>query len=125
MEALSARGHTVVEAETAAAARHLLAMTRHRFDVVLLDYCLPDSRDLNLLADVRGASPESAVVMMTAGGTATHAVISAALALGARRALTKPLDMETIEQVLFRAYRAEDWNSPVMASPTFVSALAM
>jgi DNA-binding NtrC family response regulator len=124
-QALSAHGHTVLEADTAAAARHLLATTGDRFDVVLLDYCLPDSRDLNLLTDVRRASPASAVVMMTAGGYATEAMIDAALALGASRALTKPVDMETIEQVLSSACRTREWNPQIMITPIFVSPSAM
>jgi DNA-binding NtrC family response regulator len=124
-ETLRAHGHTVLEADTAAAARHLLAVTCNRFDVVILDYCLPDSRDLNLLTDVRRASPESAVVMMTAGGYATEAMIDAALALGARRALTKPVDMETIEQVLSSACQTGDWNPPMMMNPILVSRSAI
>jgi DNA-binding NtrC family response regulator len=98
-EALSAGGHTAVEAHTAAAARLAVATARNPFDVILLDYRLPDSQDLSLLADLRRASPCSAIVFMTAGGFAVPAVVEAALALGACRSLTKPFDVETIGDV--------------------------
>lgn len=38
-------------------------------DVVLLDYRLPDSNDLTLLATIRRLAPGSSVVLMTAYGT--------------------------------------------------------
>ena len=102
-EALGADGHTVVEAQTAAAARLAVATARESFDVILLDYRLPDSHDLSLLVDLRQTSPDSAIVFMTAGGYATSAVIEAALALGACRSLTKPVDVKTIGDVILAA----------------------
>src|SRR5687767_7412332 len=65
-ETVSTRVHTVIEAPGAAAARRVLDEIRNPIDVVLLDFRLPDSEDLTLLADIRRRSPESSVVMMTA-----------------------------------------------------------
>jgi DNA-binding NtrC family response regulator len=67
-ETLAQEGHTVVEAGSAAAAVQALTETPGPIDVVLLDYRLPDSNDLGLLANIRRLRPDSAVVMMTAYG---------------------------------------------------------
>ncbi len=64
--AFRARGHQVVTAGTGAEALAAVAAEPGRFDVVILDYRLPDRQDLSLLEDVRRASPRTAVVMMTA-----------------------------------------------------------
>ena len=64
-EALTDNGHNVVEAGTAEDALEAMASVRP-IDVVLLDYRLPDSADLGLLANIRRTLPKSAVVLMTA-----------------------------------------------------------
>ena len=69
-QALLDRGHAVVTAASAAEAAGALA-DDHRFDVIILDYRLPDRHDLTLLDEVRRASPTSAVFMMTAFGDET------------------------------------------------------
>ena len=102
-EMLTQEGHTVMEAASAAAAIKSLE-AEDDIDVVLLDYRLPDSNDLGLLASVRRLQPRSAVVMMTAYGTPE--VTEGALALGAYRVLGKPFDMQAIESVVVEAHDA-------------------
>src|SRR5690348_5695745 len=65
---LRQRGHVVAEAPDAASALELIAGRPVPFDVVLLDFRMPDRQDLTLLEDIRRLSPESAVFMMTAFG---------------------------------------------------------
>lgn len=101
-ETLVHAGHTVVEASNATMAVQALTETREPIDVVLLDYRLPDSSDLALLASVRQLRPESAVVMMTAYGTPE--VTKGALELGAHRVVSKPFDMHTLESLVLDAY---------------------
>jgi two-component system response regulator AtoC len=72
------------------------------FDVVVLDYRLPDSNDLNLLGTIRRLSPRTAVVMMTAFGTPELA--SGALELGAYRVVAKPFDMHQMADLVFEAH---------------------
>ena len=71
-------------------------------DVVLLDYRLPDSNDLNLLQAIRQTIPQSPVIMMTAFGT--PAVLDAALQLGAYCVLNKPVEMRDLAALVERAH---------------------
>jgi DNA-binding NtrC family response regulator len=72
-------------------------------DVILLDYRLPDSSDLKLLESIRRTVPTTAVVMMTAYGTA--AMEAQALALGAHRIVSKPVEMRDLLPLISEAYR--------------------
>jgi DNA-binding NtrC family response regulator len=100
-ETLSESGHAVEEAADGAAA--LRALDEHEpFDVVVLDYRLPDSNDLNLLASIRRLAPQAAVVMMTAYGTPE--VTSGALALGAYRVVPKPFEMRDLATLVTQAH---------------------
>lgn len=103
-ETLAQKGHTIVEATTATAAVQALTETPGPIDVVLLDYRLPDSTGLGLLASVRRLRPDSAVIMMTAYGTPE--VASGALELGAYRVVNKPFDMHGLESLVLEAYRS-------------------
>ena len=73
-------------------------------DVVLLDYRLPDSNDLNLLQTIRKAIPASPVIMMTAFGT--PAVLDGAIELGAYCVLNKPVEMRDLAALVERAHAA-------------------
>jgi DNA-binding NtrC family response regulator len=103
-ETLERMGHTVVEADDAASAIRTLEEMTEPVDVVLLDYRLPDSNDLTLLATIRRLAPHSAVLMMTAYGTPD--VTRNALALGAYGVVDKPFDMHDLEPMLLDACAA-------------------
>jgi len=102
-ETLTQAGHTVTESWDAATALRALAEAPSP-DVVLLDFRLPDSNDLGLLATIRTRSPSSAVVMMTAHGTPE--TVAGARALGAYEVIAKPFDVGQVEGVLVDACRA-------------------
>ena len=102
-EVLRRHGHTVIEAASARAARDAMSEPTP-FDVVLLDFRLPDSTDLGLLEEVRSRMPQSAVVLMTAYGTPD--VIQGALDRGAFGVANKPFDMHDVEPLVQNAYRA-------------------
>lgn len=103
-ELLRLNGHTVAEAANASAARAALNESAGAFDVILLDYRLPDSNDLKLLEEIRRRMPESAVVLMTAYGSSE--VVSGAMQLGAYRVVDKPFDMNDVEPMVRNAYQA-------------------
>jgi DNA-binding NtrC family response regulator len=67
-------------------------------DVLLTDLKMPRLGGEDLLARVRAAHPEVAVVIMTAHGTIASAV--KALHTGAEDYLTKPIDVEKLEHLL-------------------------
>jgi two-component system response regulator AtoC len=96
-ETLGAAGHEVTEAQDAASALAALERTPDP-DLVLLDFRLPDSNDLGLLAKIRSLAPASAVVMMTAFGTTE--VTAGALRLGACKVLSKPFNMHDLEDIV-------------------------
>jgi DNA-binding NtrC family response regulator len=93
-QALLERGCTVVEAFDAQSARHALESSPREFDVVLLDYRLPDSQDLGLLAHVKAASAGTRVVMMAADMLPD--TMADAHRLGAVTVLPKPIDLGVV-----------------------------
>ena len=107
-ETLAHEGHTVLEAGTAETAVQTLTESGEPIDVVLLDYRLPDSNGLRLLADVRRLRPASAVVMMTAYGTPE--VTKGAIDLGVFRVVNKPFDMGGLESLVLEAHRSRPGN---------------
>jgi len=104
-ETLTEAGHTVVQATDAATALRAVGQTSAPFDVVLLDFRLPDSDDLSLLEQIRQQAPVSAVVMMTAYGTSEMA--AQAKSLGVYEVVAKPFDVAAIAELLVEAYRSK------------------
>jgi DNA-binding NtrC family response regulator len=98
-QTLTERGHRVVEAADASATR---AAIKDDFDVVLLDYRLPDSDNLSLLASIRKRAPATPVILMTAFGGPE--VVRGALELGAYRVINKPFDMATVADLVAEAH---------------------
>lgn len=106
-ETLIQSGHAVTEAGDAKAALNALAGPSDPPDVVLLDYRLPDSNDLELLGAIRRLAPATPVIMMTAFGTPE--VTKGALELGAYRVVSKPFDVHDLAALVEQAHasRAE------------------
>jgi two-component system C4-dicarboxylate transport response regulator DctD len=102
-ETLAERGCDVVETGDSKGARLAVGDDRP-FDVVLLDFRLPDSDDLSLLASIRKASPTAQVILMTAFGSPD--VILGALDLGAYRVISKPFEMQAIADLVAEAHAA-------------------
>ncbi len=101
-ETLMDRGFEVVEAGDGAGTVHTLLEPRSAIDVVLLDYRLPDSKDLTLLSTVRRLAPAAQVIVMTAYGTPE--VVEGALALGAYKVVNKPLEMHELPALIEQAH---------------------
>jgi two-component system, NtrC family, response regulator len=104
-ETLTEAGHVVVEAPDAATALRAVAQTSEPFDVVLLDFRLPDSDDLTLVERIRQQAPASALVMMTAHGTRQMA--EDAKTLGVYEVIAKPFDVHLLEEVIVKAYQSK------------------
>ena len=81
------------------------------FDLVLLDYALPDRNGLEILRDLRDRDPQVAVMMITAFGTVENAV--RAMQGGAVNFVQKPWDNDKLladVQAAIAARRMQDEN---------------
>lgn len=87
-----------VAGSCATAAEALAACRRERPGAVVLDLFLPDGDGRELLAELRRLAPEAAVIVCTAAGD--RASVAAALRLGARDYLVKPVDEERLRAAL-------------------------
>ena len=104
IETLTETGHDAVAATDATSAVRTLSESTIPFDVVLLDFRLPDSNDLTLLSQVRRLSPGAQVILMTAYGTPE--VAKGAMDLGAFRVVGKPLEMREVPELVSQAHAA-------------------
>jgi two-component system response regulator AtoC len=101
VEMLGERGYAVTEAGDARMAVAAIEKAAEPFDVVLLDYRLPDSADLRLLEKVRRLAPTSQVIMITAHNSPELA--QGAEALGAYRVISKPFEVESLAALVRQA----------------------
>jgi DNA-binding NtrC family response regulator len=100
---LGRSGYSVEAAGTLEEARTLLA--KQHFNLVLLDVRLPDGSGLDLLEEIREASPTTEVVMLTGYGTVQEAI--RAMKVGAHDFLTKPSKLGELEAVLEKAVQKQ------------------
>jgi len=89
---LEFEGYKVSSAETGE--QGLAKLGEHPYDLVLLDFALPDRNGLEILADIRDRDPQMAVIMITAYGTVDNAV--RAMQNGATNFIQKPWDNEKL-----------------------------
>ncbi|MGE5607157.1 MAG: sigma-54-dependent transcriptional regulator [Bacteroidota bacterium] len=96
---LVAEGYNVVAVASGKEAEAILVSDS--FDVMLLDFKMPDCTGLELLPRVRGFNSEMPVIMMTAYGTVKLAV--EAVKQGAYDFITKPFDLEEMLLLIKKA----------------------
>ena len=96
---LEENGYVVSEVDSGKKAFDLLE--EEDFDLMLLDFRLPDTTGVEILRRVRHEAPETSVVMMTAYGTVESAV--EAMKLGAFDYLTKPVNLDELTVIVNKA----------------------
>jgi DNA-binding NtrC family response regulator len=89
---LTLEGYDVATAGTGE--EGLVRIGERPFDLVLLDYALPDRNGLEILADIRTRDTNLGVVMITAYGTVENAV--KAIQAGASNFIQKPWDNDKL-----------------------------
>ncbi len=87
-----ARGYRVTDVETGA--EGLEALEADIYDLIMLDYKLPDMTGLDVLRTVREQDSDIVVIMMTAFSSIESAVD--AIKLGAYDYIAKPFDMDVV-----------------------------
>jgi DNA-binding NtrC family response regulator len=97
-ETLSDRGYEVDEAPDGRTAVRALTDGADLPDLVLLDYRLPDSDDLNLLSRIISLLPAGRVILMTAH--VSPELAQAAIERGAFRVLHKPFEMNELTRLV-------------------------
>jgi two-component system, NtrC family, response regulator AtoC len=91
-ERLEREGYVVAEAEHGAAAFE--AMRQEEFDLLLLDFKLPDTDGLEILKVAKERRPAPAVILMTAFASVQNAV--EAMRLGAYDYVKKPFNLDEL-----------------------------
>lgn len=91
-EILLEEGYTVKAVEDGKSA--LQALADESFDLVLLDYMLPDMNGIQILTEIRATQPDFLVMMITSHSSIEHAV--SAMKAGANDYMTKPFRNEDI-----------------------------
>src|SRR3954466_6270324 len=89
---LELEGYRMVTAETGE--EGLARIAERAYDLILLDFALPDRNGLEILTDIRDRDPNLAVIMITAYGTVENAV--RAMQGGAVNFVQKPWDNEKL-----------------------------
>src|SRR3954469_22180357 len=89
---LDLEGYSIESAENGE--EGLARLAARPFDLVLLDFALPDMNGLEVLAEIRDRDPQLAVIMITAYGTVENA--GRAVQAGATNFIQKPWDNEKL-----------------------------
>jgi len=91
-------------------------VARTQFDLILLDYKMPDLNGLDTLKEIRKSQVKTPVIIMTAYGT-TETVIEA-MRLGAYDYLAKPFDREELRRVSADALEVNRLMKEVVSFPS-------
>lgn len=101
MDVLVDCGFAVMGAETGGAALALLR--EHHFDVLVTDLVMPEQDGLTLMLAARAHDPHLEAIILT--GHATIQTAKAAIRQGAFEYLTKPFDLDGLQQAALQAAR--------------------
>ena len=89
------------------------SVRKHFFNVILMDYLLPDQDGLELSKTILQEQLETKIIMMTAFGTVKNAVN--AMKLGIYDYLTKPVDLDELLIIIRRAIKEQNLISENVA----------
>ncbi|MCB9357285.1 MAG: response regulator [Calditrichaeota bacterium] len=98
-EFIEARGHTVLEAESAREGTDIFL--KEKVDLVVSDFMMPEKSGMELLTELKRIHPKVLFIMVT--GFATLETTKEAIRLGAYDILPKPVEMDQLAVVMHRA----------------------
>ncbi|MDD4623370.1 MAG: sigma-54 dependent transcriptional regulator [Kiritimatiellae bacterium] len=104
------KNYAVKTAESAEAALKIMG-TEAPVDVLLSDLRMPGTDGLGLLRRVRGQSPQTVCILLTAYGSVETAV--EAMKQGAYDFLTKPINLDHLDMLVARALKTRDLEQKV------------
>lgn len=85
------------------------AVRKHRPDIVLLDYRLPDGDGLKLLGSLRAEFPQTRVLIMS--GTLNRAIVRACMLAGANGFISKEVGAQEIVTAVRTVMKGENYLS--------------
>ena len=83
---------------TASGGKEALEKIKENPDIVLLDVMMPDMNGLQVLGKIKESAPSIEVIMVTS--LAEHDIAIASLKRGATDYITKPIDLNHLEDVI-------------------------
>ncbi len=107
---LEHEGFSVRLAHNAENARNILQ--NNEFNLVLLDWKLPDMDGLELLSEIKQNNPITQVIMLTAFATVERAV--KAIKMGAYHYLPKPVDLDELILLIERALKEQELQKEII-----------
>lgn len=111
-EALSARDDITVVGTASTGAEAVRTVTMHLPDVVLLDYDLPDTDGVSIMAPLLQGSPNSRVLMLTS--YTDRVILSEAIDAGCAGFITKRSSTDEIAAAVLAAFSDQTPVSPDM-----------
>jgi two-component system, NtrC family, response regulator AtoC len=108
------KGHAVTSCVNAGTA--LAALSKENFDLVMLDYKMPDINGLDALLEIKKIDNKTPVILMTAYGTMDLAI--EAMKRGAYDYLVKPFDQNDLTRVVGEALAVNRQMKDVVGFPS-------
>jgi DNA-binding NarL/FixJ family response regulator len=99
-----------VVGEAATCRQALEGLRKHRPDVVLVDYRLPDGDGLALLGTIRAEAPDTKVLMLS--GTTNRALVRACMLAGANGFIAKEGSAQEVVVAIRTVLKGENYLSP-------------
>jgi DNA-binding NtrC family response regulator len=87
----------------------LKILEKDKFDIVILDILMPEVGGLQLLKSIKKRMPEIEVIMLTGNATVENAITS--MKEGAYDFITKPVELDRVEQILRRCMEKRQLRS--------------
>lgn len=90
-------------------------VSKKKFEVILLDYMMPDKTGLDILSELKRANPKSKIIMITAFATIENAVD--AIKKGANEYISKPFKIDQLLVLIRQVLEEIRFEKKIEKSP--------